>query len=81
MKFINAPFFAFQIQEVHFCAAGTTDLVFNNQDWQFCKLVEHLDHAFLHGLVLYFNVNIRKRYAALKAIPTVFRTLRSLMFI
>ena len=42
-------YYFMQIQEVHFCAAGTTDLVFTNQEWQFCKLVEHLDHAFLHG--------------------------------
>jgi len=24
-------------------------VVLHNGDWQFCKLVEHLDHAFLHG--------------------------------
>ena len=28
---------------------GEQKVVLHNGDWQFCKLVEHLDHAFLHG--------------------------------
>ena len=31
------------------CDAEEQMVVLRNSDWQFCKLVEHLDHAFLHG--------------------------------
>jgi len=42
-----------QIQEYHLCSSSNsedTGVVLVNDDWQFCKLVESLDHALLHGL-------------------------------
>jgi len=33
----------------HDCDAQEEKVVLHNGDWQFCKLAEHLDHAFLHG--------------------------------
>ena len=42
----------FKIQETQYTTSvqGPQESVFTNSDWQFHKLVEHLDHAFLHGL-------------------------------
>jgi len=37
----------------HDCDSEEQSVVLRNSDWQFCKLVEHLDHVFLHGYVLF----------------------------
>ena len=42
-----------QIQRLQ--SASDEDVVLRNDDWQFQRLVEHLDHALLHGLVLNLN--------------------------